>query len=157
MFDPTVPRSGPLAGLTVLDLSTRPAGAMASMLLADSGADVLRIETGHDNGEVDPTAYKVWHRGKRSAALDPRKPADLAALRRLIGTADVLIESFSPAVAAELGLDRESLHALNPRLVSCSITGYGPTARTPNASPRTPWSPRAPDFSGSSAACRARR
>src|ERR1700722_19256502 len=103
-----IPGSGPLAGLSVLDLSTCPAGAMTSMLLADSGADVLLIETGAPS-EVDQTAYRVWHRGKRSVALDLSSPADREALARLAATADVLIESFPPAVPAELGIDAATL------------------------------------------------
>jgi crotonobetainyl-CoA:carnitine CoA-transferase CaiB-like acyl-CoA transferase len=125
MSDPTTPRSGPLAGLTVLDLSQCPAGAMTSMLLADSGAEVLRIETGGGSPEIDPVAYRVWHRGKRSIALDLGSPAGRSVLSRLAATADVLIESFPPAVAARLGIDPVALDAHNPRLVSCSITGYG--------------------------------
>jgi crotonobetainyl-CoA:carnitine CoA-transferase CaiB-like acyl-CoA transferase len=116
--------SGPLAGLVVLDASTCPAGAMASMLLSDSGAEVLRIETGAAP-EVDPVAYRVWHRGKRSITLDPAAPGYSGILRRLVANADVLIESFPPGVAAERGVDPPALDALNPRLVSCSITGYG--------------------------------
>jgi crotonobetainyl-CoA:carnitine CoA-transferase CaiB-like acyl-CoA transferase len=121
--DTETSRSGPLAGLTVLDASTSPAGAMSSMLLADSGADVLRIETGA-TPEVDPVAYRVWNRGKRSVRLDLDSARHREALRRLASTADVLIESFPAGLAAGLGLDAESLSALNPRLVSCSIGGY---------------------------------
>ena len=67
MTDTVTSPAGPLAGITVLDASTSPAGAMASMLLSDSGADVLRVETG-GTCEVDPVAYRVWHRGQRSEA-----------------------------------------------------------------------------------------
>jgi crotonobetainyl-CoA:carnitine CoA-transferase CaiB-like acyl-CoA transferase len=122
--------AGPLAGLTVVDASTSPAGAMASMLLSDSGADVLRVETG-GTCEVDPVAYRVWHRGQRSVRLDPGSAGDRAALRRLVSGADVLIESLPPALAAELGLDPQLLNASNPRLVYCSIGGYGPDDRRP--------------------------
>lgn len=130
MTDTVIPPAGPLAGLMVLDASTSPAGAMASMLLSDSGADVLRIETG-DASEVDPVAYRVWHRGKRSIRLDPGSAADRAALRKLVSAADVLIESFPPAAASELGLAPQTLSAVNPRLVSCSIGGYQPEDRRP--------------------------
>jgi crotonobetainyl-CoA:carnitine CoA-transferase CaiB-like acyl-CoA transferase len=124
VLDSMISGSGPLAGLTVLDLSTCPAGAMTTMLLADSGADVLLIETGLPS-EVDPVAYRVWHRGKRSVELDLNSGAGRDALARLATTADVLIESFPPAVAAELGIDRACLAARNPRLVLCSIGGDG--------------------------------
>jgi crotonobetainyl-CoA:carnitine CoA-transferase CaiB-like acyl-CoA transferase len=128
--DTVTSQSGPLAGLTVVDASAGPAGAMTSMLLADSGADVLRIETGAAP-EVDRVAYRVWHRGKRSVRLDPGSADHRAALRRLASAADVLIESFPAALAAELGLDAQSLSTLNPRLVSCSIGGYGPDDSRP--------------------------
>jgi crotonobetainyl-CoA:carnitine CoA-transferase CaiB-like acyl-CoA transferase len=123
-------RSGPLAGLAALDLSTSPAGAMTSMLLSDSGADVLRVETG-EAAEIDPVAYRVWHRGKRSITLDVESPQGRELLRELVATTDVLIDSFAPGEAAELGLGPDSLAALNPRLVSCSITGYGPEEQRP--------------------------
>jgi crotonobetainyl-CoA:carnitine CoA-transferase CaiB-like acyl-CoA transferase len=123
-------QSGPLAGLTVLDASTGPAGAMTSMLLADSGADVLRIETG-GAAEVDEVAYRVWHRGKRSVRLDLDSAGHRAALRSLVSAADVLIESFPAALAVDLGVDAQSLSALNPGLVSCSIGGYRLDDRRP--------------------------
>jgi len=96
---------------------------MTSMLLADSGADVLRIEAG-EAPEVDPVAYRVWHRGKRSIALDLRSSGQREILRKLAAAADVLIESFPPAKAAEFEVDAAALAARNTRLVSCSIAGY---------------------------------
>jgi len=128
--DSMISGAGPLAGLTVLDLSSGPAGAMTSMLLADSGADVVLVETGA-RSEVDRTAYRVWHRGKRSVALDLSSPADRDILRRLAATADVLIESLPPGVATDLGIDTAALATRNPRLVSCSIGGYGPDDQRP--------------------------
>jgi CoA-transferase family III len=76
--------------------------------------------------EVHPIAYRVWHRGKRSIALDLGSAGHQEALRRLSATADVLIESFAPGVAAGLGIDAVALAAVNPRIVSCSIAGYLP-------------------------------
>jgi crotonobetainyl-CoA:carnitine CoA-transferase CaiB-like acyl-CoA transferase len=122
--------SGPLAGLEVLDLSWGIAGPMTSMLLADSGADVLRIEAPHDPVR-DPVAYRVWNRGKRSANLDLRRDVDREAFFGLAATADVVLESYAPGVAARLGIDEPSLRALNPGLVYCSIPGYRPN--TPDA------------------------
>src|SRR4051812_1131894 len=115
--------TGVLDGLRVLDLSWGIAGPMAAMLLADHGAAVTRVE--HPDG--DPFAgfsgYRVWHRGKRSAVLDLREPADREVFLALVDRADVLVESCSPGAAERLGLT--GLTERNPRLVHCSITGYG--------------------------------
>lgn len=118
-----------LDGLRVLDLSEGIAGPMATMLLADHGAEVTKIEPpGGDPSRSDPTlalGYKVWQRGKRSAVLDLKAKADLDVFLALVKTADVLVESFAPGVTEQLGIDYASLSAINPRLVYCSITGYG--------------------------------
>jgi crotonobetainyl-CoA:carnitine CoA-transferase CaiB-like acyl-CoA transferase len=118
--------TGVLDGLRVLDLSWGIAGPVTAMLLGDHGAAVTRIE--HPDG--DPFAgfpgYRVWHRGKRSAVLDLRDPADRDVFQALVSAADVLVESLSPAAAERLGVTHAELAALNPRLVHCSITGYGP-------------------------------
>jgi crotonobetainyl-CoA:carnitine CoA-transferase CaiB-like acyl-CoA transferase len=123
--------SGPFAGLKVLDLSWGIAGPIATMLLADSGADVIRIESPHGDPVRDDVAYRVWHRGKRSAVIDLESVTEREAFLRQAATADVLVESFEPGVTARLGIDEPTLRALNPRLVYCSITGYGPDG--PNA------------------------
>ncbi|ADP83545.1 CaiB/BaiF CoA transferase family protein [Pseudofrankia inefficax] len=119
-------RSGPFVGLSVLDLSWGAAGPMTAMLLADSGADVLRVESPHGDPVRDDVAYRVWNRGKRSAVLDLRDPAQHEAFLALADRADVLVESFEPGVTRRLGIDPATLRARNPRLVYCSITGYGP-------------------------------
>src|SRR3954454_11488885 len=115
--------AGVLDGLRVLDLTWGVAGPIAAMLLADHGAAVTRVE--HPDG--DPFAgfsgYRVWHRGKRSAVLDLREPADREVFLALVARADVLGESFSPGAAERLRLS--GLTERNPRLVHCSITGYG--------------------------------
>ncbi|KPM51991.1 hypothetical protein ACG83_30980 [Frankia sp. R43] len=126
MVDSTLPRRGPLAGLTVLDVSRGAAGPMTTMLLADSGADVLRIESPHGDPGRDDVAHTVWHRGKRSAVLDLDDASQRAAFLRLAAQADVLVESFEPGETTRLGIDEPQLRAGNPRLVYCSITGYGP-------------------------------
>ncbi|MBL7496688.1 CoA transferase [Frankia sp. CNm7] len=126
MVDSPGPRRGPLAGLAVLDLSWGAAGPMTTMLLADSGADVLRIESPHGDRVRDEVAYTVWHRGKRGAVLDLRDAEGRAAFLRLAERADVLVESFEPGVTTRLGIDEPTLRAANPQLVYCSITGYGP-------------------------------
>src|SRR3954462_12242294 len=117
--------TGVLDGLRGLDLSWGIAGPMAAMLLADHGAAVTRVE--HPDG--DPFAgfsgYRVWHRGKRSAVLDLREPADREVFLALVARADVLVESLSPGAAERLGISPAELNERNPRLGHCSITGYG--------------------------------
>jgi crotonobetainyl-CoA:carnitine CoA-transferase CaiB-like acyl-CoA transferase len=118
----------------VLDLTRLLPGGYASQMLADLGADVLKIEepgTG-DNARTMPPfarttgqAYLAVNRNKRSAALNLKHPDGREALLRLVESADVLLESFRPGVMARLELDYETLHARNPRLVVCAISGYG--------------------------------
>jgi crotonobetainyl-CoA:carnitine CoA-transferase CaiB-like acyl-CoA transferase len=121
--------AGVFAGLQVLDLSWGTAGPMTTMFLADNGADVTRIEPPDGDPFGDQTGYRVWHRGKRSARLDLRSPEGHQAFLALAGTADVVVDSFSPGTTAELGIDHESLSRLNPGLITCSITGYGEHSR----------------------------
>jgi crotonobetainyl-CoA:carnitine CoA-transferase CaiB-like acyl-CoA transferase len=116
---------GPLAGLRVLDLSWGIAGPMTAMLLADSGADVTKIEPPGGDPFRAQLGYRVWQRGKRSAVLDLKQASDRAAFLALARHADVLVESFAPGTTAGLGIDFAALSAESPRLVYCSITGYG--------------------------------
>ncbi|MFZ4110764.1 MAG: CoA transferase, partial [Polymorphobacter sp.] len=117
--------AGVLRGLKVLDLSWGIAGPMTGMLLADHGAAVTRIERPEGDPFPGLLGYKVWHRGKRNAVLDLKDAGDHALFLRLVAYADVLVESCSPGVAAKLGIDFASLTRINPRLIMCSITGYG--------------------------------
>jgi crotonobetainyl-CoA:carnitine CoA-transferase CaiB-like acyl-CoA transferase len=121
--------SGVYSGLRVLDLSWGIAGPLVGMLLADHGADVVKIEPpGGDpfrKGGRTELAYRTWQRGKRSAILDLKDPADLDVFKALAAHADILIESFSPGVTARLGIDYETLAPLNPRLIYGSITAWG--------------------------------
>ena len=121
--------AGVLNELKVLDLTSGIAGPMTTMLLGDNGAHVTKIEPpGGDPARSDPTlklGYKVWQRGKRSAVLDLANAADKDVLLALARTADVLVESYAPGETAKLGIDYATLSKLNPRLVYCSITGYG--------------------------------
>lgn len=114
-----------LDGLKVLDLSWGVAGPAAAMLLCDHGAEVTRIERPAGDPFEGWLDYRVYHRGKRSAVLDLHDPDDRARLMRLADGADVFIESYRPGVAARLGIDYATLAARNPRLIYCSITGYG--------------------------------
>lgn len=126
----------PLDGIRVLDLSRLLPGPVASQVLADMGAsvdklediqggDYLRFMPPHCDGVNAP--FMALNRGKRSLALDLKKPSGKATFLKLISRYDVLIESFRPGVMEKLGLGYEALHALNPKLVYCAITGYGQT------------------------------
>ena len=117
-------------GLNVLDLSRGFAGALATMVMADNGAAVVRVEQA---GAPDPLAalpgYHQWHRGKERIEIDLRGAADLARAVQLAREADVLVETFPPGTTERLGLDYESLSQDNPGLVHCSITGFGERGR----------------------------
>ncbi|MDQ0379492.1 CaiB/BaiF CoA transferase family protein [Amycolatopsis thermophila] len=109
-----------LAGIRVLDLSRLAPGPYCSMLLADLGADVVMVGGGRTGAPIP-----VLRRGKHAIEVDLKTPEGRALLDRMVEHADVLIESFRPGVAARLGADHERLSRINPRLVSCSLTGYG--------------------------------
>ena len=117
--------TGVFDGLRVLDLSWGTAGPMTTMLLADNGAQVTRIERPGGDPFAGQAGYRVWNRGKRSARLDLVSADGLAAFWALASVADLVVESFSPGTAAYLGVDHETLADANPRLITCSITGYG--------------------------------
>jgi crotonobetainyl-CoA:carnitine CoA-transferase CaiB-like acyl-CoA transferase len=117
--------TGVFGGLRVLDLSWGMAGPMTTMLLADNGAEVTRIEPPDGDPFRDQSGYRVWHRGKRSARIDLRSSEGREAFLQLAATSDIVIDSFSPETMARLGLDHVSLQKINPRLITCSITGYG--------------------------------
>ncbi|MCU1454182.1 MAG: CoA transferase [Acidimicrobiales bacterium] len=121
----TEPRSGPLAGLRVLDLSTMPSGAQASQTLADFGAEVVHVEPPGGSGLRGQPSYPFLARGKRSVVLDLGDDEDLATARSLALGADVLIETFRPGVMERLALGYEELQSANPRLVFGSVTGFG--------------------------------
>ena len=129
---------GPLASLKVLDFTALLPGPFATMALADMGADVVRVEspTRPDMVRFLPPFdgdVSAWHgvlnRNKRSLALDLKRPAAVAAVKRLIaaGGYDILIEQFRPGVMDRLGLGYEALRALNPALIYVALTGYGQT------------------------------
>jgi len=126
----------PLEGLKVLDLSRLLPGPYATLVLADLGAQVDKVEDpqGGDyirhmppmKGEVS-ALFLALNRNKRSVTLDLKRPQGVEAFKKLVQGYDVLVESFRPGVMDKLGLSFEALHALNPRLVYCSISGYGST------------------------------
>ncbi len=125
---------GPLAGVRIVDLSQVVSGPMAAGWLADQGADVIKIEPPHGDpvralgpakGDL-AACYIQINRGKRQIALDLKQDDAKAALGKLIAEADVVIENFRPGVMEKLGFGYEAAKAINPRLIYCSITGYGP-------------------------------
>lgn len=126
----------PLDNLLVLDFSTLLPGPMATLLLAEAGADVIKIErpgTGDDMRDYAPrwgrdsVNFALLNRGKKSLALDLKTEADRARLAPLVARADVIVEQFRPGVMKRLGLDHDTVSALNPGIIYCSITGYGQT------------------------------
>jgi crotonobetainyl-CoA:carnitine CoA-transferase CaiB-like acyl-CoA transferase len=134
----------PLSGIRVLDVSQVMAGPFCCMLLADMGADVIKIEppgtgdsTRHSMGfrmkGSDSPGFLALNRNKRSITLDLKTDADREVLYALVKTADVLVENARPGVANRLGMGYETLRAINPRLVYASISGFGQTG---------PWSQR---------------
>lgn len=133
MSDNTNPRlPGPLSHIRVIDLTRVRAGPTAVRQLADWGADVIKVEApasaGGDGGLGGPRHgpdFQNLHRGKRSLTLNLKEPRGLEILKQLIKTADVAAENYRPEVKYRLGVDYESLAAINPRLVYGSISGFG--------------------------------
>ncbi|WP_342640464.1 CaiB/BaiF CoA transferase family protein [Rhodoligotrophos ferricapiens] len=123
----------PLDGITVLDFASLLPGPLATFLLAEAGADVIKVERqgGDDMRQFQPmhgetsTVFTVLHGGKKSVTADLKSPAGRAALTSLIAKADVLVEQFRPGVMERLGLGYEAVSAINPKMIYCSITGYG--------------------------------
>jgi crotonobetainyl-CoA:carnitine CoA-transferase CaiB-like acyl-CoA transferase len=115
--------AGALEGTRVIDFGQYVAGPMAAMLLADQGAGVIRVEP-PGGPRFDTPANATWNRGKRAIVLDLKTPDDLAAARRLIASADVVIENFRPGVMDRLGLGPVAMTTANPRLVYCSLPGF---------------------------------
>ena len=114
-----------LDGLTVVDVSGGIAGPMTTMLMSDYGAEVIKVEPpGGDPFRTAP-GYLAWNRGKKSVVLDLKSDADGAKFDEIVRRADILLESFAPGTTARLGIAYDRLHELNPRLIYCSITGYG--------------------------------
>ncbi|MQP76242.1 CoA transferase [Stenotrophomonas sp. MYb238] len=127
--------AGPLSGVRVLDLSAYIAGPYGCTLLADQGAEVIKVEPPAGDNlrkypstlEAESRAFLGVNRSKRGVVLDLKQPDQRAVLMRLVREADVLVHNFRPGVPARLGIDFDSLQRLNPRLVYCAVTGYGET------------------------------
>jgi alpha-methylacyl-CoA racemase len=127
---------GPLSSLKVLDFSTLLPGPYATMMLADMGADVVRVEAPDrlDLTRVMPphdgdtsTAHAYLNRGKRSIGLDLKKEGSAAKVLELVRDYDIVVEQFRPGVMDRLGIGYEALKEVNPQLIYCAITGYGQT------------------------------
>lgn len=127
---------GPLSHLKVLDFSTLLPGPYATMMLADMGAEVLRVEAPdrldltrvmppHDGGVS--TAHAYLNRGKRTLVLDLKKQGSADTVKQLVADYDIVVEQFRPGVMGRLGIGYDELKAINPRLIYCAITGYGQT------------------------------
>ena len=135
-------QSSPLQGLRVIDFSTLLPGPYATLLLAEAGAEVIKIEKENDGDELRmgmprwgdySINFALLNADKRSIAIDLKKPKSREMILPLIRDADVLVEQFRPGVMDRLGLGYEELQKINPRLIYCSITGYsadGPSAQT---------------------------
>jgi alpha-methylacyl-CoA racemase len=126
----------PLDGIRVLDFSTLLPGPMATLILAEAGAEVIKIERPARGDDMrhyapkfgaDSVNFALLNRGKRSIAIDLKEKGAVERLQPLIADADVLVEQFRPGVMDRLGLGYETLRSKNPRLIYCAITGYGQT------------------------------
>lgn len=124
----------PLTGIRVLDFSTLVPGPLATLLLAEAGASVIKVErpgAGDELRRFEPklgdasAVYAMLNRGKRVVAADLKQPGPAARVRELARDADVIVEQFRPGVASRLGIGYDDVRALNPGVVYCSITGYG--------------------------------
>ena len=120
--------SGPLAGIRVVELASAGPGPFCAMVLADLGADVLRVDRAAGGGLVGPSSdysAELLHRGRRSIAVDLKHPGGAEVVLRLVESADVLMEGFRPGVTERLGIGPDDCMARNPRLVYGRMTGYG--------------------------------
>src|SRR5689334_7181109 len=123
----------PLSGLLVVDFTTLLPGPLATLMLAEAGAEVIKIEqAGGENARRFPplvdgesVAFAMLNRGKASMAVDLKDDADRAKLIPLINRADIVVEQFRPGVMERLKLGYDELRRINPRLIYCSISGYG--------------------------------
>src|SRR6185295_18323372 len=131
----------PLAGIRVLDFSTLLPGPLATLLLAEAGAEVIKIERPGTGDEMrtytpkfgaDSVNFALLNRGKRSIAIDLKEPGAVERLLPLVKSADVMVEQFRPGVMDRLGLGYEAVSRANPRIIYCAITGYGQSGARAN-------------------------
>jgi crotonobetainyl-CoA:carnitine CoA-transferase CaiB-like acyl-CoA transferase len=117
--------SAVLEGVRVVDLASYIAGSYAAMMLADLGADVIKVESLEGDSFRELPGFFGWNRGKRSITVNLKEPDGQGIAHRLVGTADVLIENMRPGVADRLGVGYQFLSVISPRLVYCSVTAFG--------------------------------
>ncbi|WP_298919123.1 CoA transferase [uncultured Roseobacter sp.] len=129
-------KTGPLSGMRVIELAHIMAGPVCGLMLADMGADVIKVEkpTGDDSRRFVPpdiggeaAAYMMMNRNKRGISLNLKDPAGVAVLRKLLADADVVVENYRMGTMEKLGLSYEDLAVVNPRLIYCEISGFGRT------------------------------
>ena len=127
--------SGPLSGIKIIDLSSVISGPVATVLLADQGADVIKVEApqgdivrkmGLGKNDLSP-AFVSANRGKRSICIDLKEPKGLVVVKKLVAEADVFIQNFRPGAIERMGLSYDILSVLNPRLLYVSVSGFGET------------------------------
>ncbi|HUF83916.1 MAG TPA: CaiB/BaiF CoA-transferase family protein, partial [Acidimicrobiia bacterium] len=117
---------GPLSGVKVIEIAGIGPGPFAAMMLADMGADVIRVDRAQSvTGAFDAPNKEVLNRGRRSVGIDLKASDGVEALMRLVEQADALIEGFRPGVAERLGIGPDDCHARNPKLVYGRMTGWG--------------------------------
>ena len=117
--------SGPLEGVRVVDIDCDLAGAYACMLLADLGAEVIKVEPPESESREAAPVFRLWNRGRKSVAFDLRSPESGEFLRRLLGSTDVLVETLTPGEARRLAIDYDSLASISERLVYCAMPPFG--------------------------------
>ena len=126
--------SGPLEGYKVLELTSTVSGPFASMMLADQGADVIKVEPpgigdlARFMGTIKSgisAMFTVLNRNKKCICLDFKNPDDFEVLKKLIKETDVLVENYRPGIVKKLGIDYKSAVKINPEIIYCSISGYG--------------------------------
>ena len=113
------------SGIKVVDLTSYIAGSYAAMMLADLGAEVVKVESPEGDAFRELPGFFGWNRGKRSVSLNLKEPDGRAIVHRLATTADVVMENMRPGVADRIGVGYDALRALNPRLIYCSVTAFG--------------------------------
>src|SRR5258706_7146829 len=131
----TPPEMGPLTGTKIVELAGIGPGPFCAMLLAELGADVIRVDRTADAalGIAKPTQFDLMNRSRRSIAVDLKNPDGVGTVLKLVEKADALIEGFRPGVTERLGLGPDACLARNPRLVYGRMTGWGPTGPPPQA------------------------
>ncbi|ROS38434.1 CaiB/BaiF CoA transferase family protein [Amycolatopsis thermoflava] len=137
MSDGVLPGVEALSGVRIVDFSRQMAAPLGTAMLSDFGADVVKIEsmphgdpsrqTGKSFLGDESALFLMWNRGKRSVAVDLRTSEGMALVRRLVAEADVVVESYRPGVADKIGIGYEALKDLNPNLIYCSLSAFGPT------------------------------